>query len=263
MKKTKNSMKKTTSVVKTAWNPDSLHSACNGIEEVISSLSPEKQQELLPAWKTLREEIVEAAMMHSAGGPVPSPEINGWPIRSQDEIKDSMDMGTDPRRRASNKIQITKYASGWVNTPSLPGQMFKTQEELVKAVKVAWPWSKRDEQWEAEKQEMDDQSHRRQERLEKSPPKQQVNPLVQADVGVIDLETGKELKVERNPLGDGKYNTPDKILVSDETGKRYYIYKWKATGMGHPFARPVIESKPKGELYDPEKQLYRTPSNYL
>jgi hypothetical protein len=36
------------------------------------------------------------------------------------------------------KIQIKKYASGYLNTPSLPGQMFKTQEELAKAVKLAY-----------------------------------------------------------------------------------------------------------------------------
>jgi len=42
------------------------------------------------------------------------------------------------------KIQIKKYASGYCSTPSLPGQMFKSQEELIKAVKCAGheedPW---------------------------------------------------------------------------------------------------------------------------
>jgi len=36
------------------------------------------------------------------------------------------------------KIQITKYASGDFNTPTLPGQMFQSKEELIKAVKLAW-----------------------------------------------------------------------------------------------------------------------------
>jgi hypothetical protein len=35
------------------------------------------------------------------------------------------------------KIQITKYASGDFNTPTLPGQMFKSKEELIAAVKTA------------------------------------------------------------------------------------------------------------------------------
>jgi hypothetical protein len=67
-----------------------------------------------------------------------------------------MDMGTDPRR-SSNKIKINKYASGWINTPTLPGQMFKSQEELVKAVKVAWPWSKPQENLEKMQEESDTQ----------------------------------------------------------------------------------------------------------
>jgi hypothetical protein len=35
------------------------------------------------------------------------------------------------------KIQIMKYASGDFNTPTLPGQMFKSKEDLIKAVKLA------------------------------------------------------------------------------------------------------------------------------
>jgi hypothetical protein len=41
-------------------------------------------------------------------------------------------------RLGTVKIQIKKYASGWLNTPSLPGQMFKTQKELVKAVTAGY-----------------------------------------------------------------------------------------------------------------------------
>jgi hypothetical protein len=41
-------------------------------------------------------------------------------------------------KQASVKIKINKYASGWINTDVLPGQMFKSQEELVKAVKLAY-----------------------------------------------------------------------------------------------------------------------------
>lgn len=35
------------------------------------------------------------------------------------------------------KIQIKKYASGYYGTSNLPGQMFKSQEELIKTVKKA------------------------------------------------------------------------------------------------------------------------------
>ena len=34
------------------------------------------------------------------------------------------------------KITVRKYASGQWNTPVLPGQMFSSKEELVKAVKT-------------------------------------------------------------------------------------------------------------------------------
>jgi hypothetical protein len=40
--------------------------------------------------------------------------------------------------RASSKIQVNKYASGYYNTPSLPGQMFKSKNELIKKAQQAF-----------------------------------------------------------------------------------------------------------------------------
>lgn len=48
------------------------------------------------------------------------------------------------KKQAATALPIRKYASGWFNSPVLPGQMFKSQEELVKTLKKAAPVDEQD-----------------------------------------------------------------------------------------------------------------------